>query len=373
MGLNAYFEFLFVLLITFALIYTLASLSQALKIRSRIKQTNIFLLSFSFGTVYVLFRSSFDLSYLWASGLLFLLFTIYLFIADKIEKCNIISRVIIDFILCTLTLSGSACLFSFINDIPLQDIIYERFPDGSYSFTPGYLDDIVIHSLSLSLLVVNFKYIHSYLLKKWESRQNTKIRDLQLGKKDLEIRFESLQAKVNPHFLYNSLNSIAGLATVDPEKTRQMALALSRFFRYSMNREQQMLITIKEEAEIIKTYLEIEKIRFGDTLNYSIQLPPEINFYKIPHMLLQPPVENSILHGRKNAGDSLNINISFSVNNQILNISIKDNGTPFPTDFIPGYGIKSIYDKLDLLFPGKYEVEIKHSDPKEFSIHIRQD
>ena len=149
-----------------------------------------------------------------------------------------------------------------------------------------------------------------------------------------------------------------------------MALALSRFFRYSMNREQEMMITVEHEVEMTETYLEIEKIRFGDNLNYYISVPDNVKKYKIPRMILQPIVENCIIHGMKGHAESLKVEIIFSLSGATLSISIKDNGTPFPDDFIPGYGIQSVYDKLDLLFPGKYNVELSTIPEKDFKIEI---
>ena len=89
------------------------------------------------------------------------------------------------------------------------------------------------------------------------------------------LNWKLFMLKINPHFLYNSLNTIAGLALVDGEKTRQMALALSRFFRYSINKEQTNLICVSEEIEMINTYLDIEKIRFGNQLDYKIECDTE--------------------------------------------------------------------------------------------------
>ncbi|MFK7980911.1 MAG: sensor histidine kinase, partial [Saprospiraceae bacterium] len=84
-----------------------------------------------------------------------------------------------------------------------------------------------------------------------------------------QAELDALQARVNPHFLYNSLNSIAGLAQEDPAKTEEMAIALSHFFKYSTNRQTENWSTIEKEIEILETYLEIEKIRFGERLRFQ--------------------------------------------------------------------------------------------------------
>ena len=372
-----YFDFLNLFLILLALLYVLAYLPEVLIIKTWSKQNLIFLLalgltylSLTTGLLNIPNKSAIiKLSTTCSILFILLIFNTYLLSNSKLKATGRILNVIIDFIVCSLTLFVSTCIIAYIDDLPIKNIIHERFEDGGYYFSPGHLYQMISNSLFLSLLITNFKYVHLYLMKKWQERQKRKIDKLKSQKKNIEIQFEALQSKVNPHFLYNSLNSIAGLATVDGEKTRQMALTLAQFFRYSMNKEQEMMITVEQEAEMTNTYLKIEKIRFGDKLNYHIEISNEAKLCKVPRMLIQPLVENCIKHGMK--GDFLNIEVSFLMSDSTLTISVKDNGAPFPEDIIPGYGIQSVYDKLDLLCPGKYHVELKTSPKKDFRIYIR--
>jgi Putative regulator of cell autolysis len=370
--MNSFFEFLFMFLVLFAIVYTLAYLPEVLKLKTWVKQNLIFI--FSFGLMFLLEKTLgpgiIKFSNFLSICFMFLIFNIYLSVNEKIKKWGRILNVLIDLILCSLTLFASSCIVAYIDNLPIRIVIHERFDDGGYSFSPGNFYEMRQVSIVFTVMIINFKYIHFYLLKKWEERQKKKISDLQSQKKNIEIQFGALQAKVNPHFLYNSLNSIAGLATVDGDKTRQMALALSRFFRYSMNKEQEFMITVEQEAEMTETYLAIEKIRFDDKLNYHMNVPDSAKSYKIPKMLLQPIVENCITHGMKGHTEALDVNISFSLSGTTLSISIKDSGTPFPDDFIPGYGIKSVYEKLELLFPEKYNVELTTTPEKDFRIVI---
>ena len=372
--MNSFFDFIFIFLLLFAVTYTLAYLPGVAVINTKVKQNLIFL--FPFGLMFMLGKflgtGQIRLSYFLSLCFMFLIFNIYLQVSEKVKKWGRILNVLTDLILCSLTLFAISCLIAYIDDIPIRIVIHERFEDGGYSFSPGCLHEMIFYSIVFSLIIINFKYIHLYLLNKWEERQKKKFDNLQSQKKNIEAQFGALQAKVNPHFLYNSLNSIAGLATIDGNKTRQMALALSCFFRYSMNREQEMMITVEQETEMTETYLEIEKIRFGNNLNYHINVPDNVKSYKIPRMILQPIVENCIIHGMKGSTESLKVDILFSLSGATLSISIKDNGTPFPDDFIPGYGIQSVYDKLDLLFPGKYNVELSTTPEKNFKIEMFQ-
>lgn len=367
--MNAYFEFLFVFLLLFVSTCTLAYLPGVLKIRGFWKRNLLFLIS---AALICLLADSIKTSYALSSCFIYVLFNVYAFWIEKRRSTRKVLYAIVDFLVCFLTLFLSSYIVAVIEEIPIMKIIHERFEDGSYSFSPGHLDDMISISGLFALLILNYGYSYSYLLNKWEERQNRKFTQLQSQKRNIETQFEALQAKVNPHFLYNSLNSIAGLATVDGEKTRQMALALSRFFRYSMNREQEVMHTLNEEAEMIKTYLEIEQIRFGDRLSYTLELPQEIESHKIPRMLLQPIVENCIKHGMKGNITELIIHISFAASDATLTLSVKDNGMPFSKDFIPGYGIQSVYEKLNLLYPHHYNVELITEPEKDFRVYLYQ-
>jgi len=179
-------------------------------------------------------------------------------------------------------------------------------------------------------------------------------------------QLDALSSKINPHFLYNTLNSIAGLAGTDGAKTRDMAIALSKLFRYNLNKEESNYVTVEDELEMVRTYLDIEKIRFDERLLYTIQIAPGLEKELIPRHLLQPLVENAVKHGGSPEG--INIHIDIRKENDRIEIAVGDNGKPFDTHFNPGYGLKSLYDKLDLLTAGNYEIAFLTA-PK--AVHIR--
>lgn len=369
-----YFELLSSFFLLFALIYVLAHLPGVHFIKNRIKENLVFLLSFTLLALWHLIGRTghlggyTGLSYLCSFGFIFLLFNGYLLFSNRIKRMRTAWNILIDFMWCALTIFVSACIVALLNDFPVMDVIYERFDNGDYLFSPGNLTYMISSSIGFSLLIIPVKYIHLYLLHQLEKRQKEKILLLKLQKKNIEVQFAALQSKINPHFLYNALNTIAGMATVNGEKTRQIALSLSRFFRYSINREEEMVIPLEEEAAMMETYLKIEKIRFDDQLTYHIDMPDDTRRVKIPRMLLQPIVENCVKHGMKGDGSVLKINITFSLAGHTLIILIKDNGAAFPKDIIPGYGIQSVYDKLDMLFPNRYDIALITSPEKEFRI-----
>jgi sensor histidine kinase YesM len=190
---------------------------------------------------------------------------------------------------------------------------------------------------------------------------------------ELKVRSDlnALQSKINPHFLYNALNSIAELCWKDAEKTERMALSLSKLFRYSVNKEESDFNPLKTEIEIVGLYLTIEKERFGDNLNYEFDYSSDIENLLIPKFTLQPLIENAIKHGiaKKPTGGRIKLTVKKTGNH--LEIKVYDNGPDFPVNLMSGYGLQSIYDKLDILFPKRYSIELQNGTDKNITIILK--
>jgi len=183
-----------------------------------------------------------------------------------------------------------------------------------------------------------------------------------------QSQLDALHARVNPHFLYNSLNSIASLAQTNPAKTEEMALALSDFYKHSTNRQDQNWSTLGEELELIKTYLDIEKIRFEDRLQYQLETSENAGLYPIPRFLLQPLVENAIKYGFNKKENKTAITIKVEGNSKELQIRILDSGPSFSGHMNTGYGLKSVKKKLKLLYPNTHELHFINEPIKQ--VHI---
>lgn len=186
-----------------------------------------------------------------------------------------------------------------------------------------------------------------------------------------QAELETLQAKINPHFLYNSLNSIAGLIHDEPDKAEKMVIALSDLFRYSLNTQGKAYTTVAEEIEMVNTYLEIEKTRFDEQLQYTINIDEESKTYLIPRFLIQPLIENAIKHGTSKKEKGI-MELTVAKNATGLSITVKDNGPQFPLQLQNGYGVKSVLEKLELLFPNAHEFSFTNEPEKYISIEIHQ-
>lgn len=201
-----------------------------------------------------------------------------------------------------------------------------------------------------------------------------------INEKDLEIlhfremqhraELQALHSRINPHFLYNSLNSIAGLAKVDPEKTEKMALALSEFCRYTINKNNGTLSTVAEEAELAGIYLEIEKTRFGDKLEYQCNISDKARNITIPRFIIQPLIENAIKHGISQLTGQGIIKLVVYMHDNTLRIEVYDNGPAFSSSPTKGYGLQSIYDKLEILYKGQALINWQNEPEKYISVVI---
>lgn len=207
-------------------------------------------------------------------------------------------------------------------------------------------------------------------------------RKRKLNEKELEVtrlmalktkaELDALHSKVNPHFLYNALNSIADLAITDGKKARRMTIALADLFRYSINYSQNNFSSVNDEVNMTEVYLQIEKIRFEDQLNYKVSVDPEAGHFLVPRFILQPIVENAVKHGLKATGLMTEIHLSVQIKDGSMEISVADNGPAFPDELTPGYGVKSVYDKMDLLFPGLYEIRFVNQPVKQVALTLHK-
>lgn len=246
----------------------------------------------------------------------------------------------------------------------IQVISVLRGNPYSLHLLPGTMADWVPAPFGTAFAVLVYNYFQ--YIEKFRTQQK-ELQIAQLQQQLAQSQLDALSSKINPHFLYNSLNSIAGLSTEDSVKTREMAIALSKLFKYNINRDESSYASIKDEVEMAVLYLEIEKIRFEERLEYSVHVQEGIADILMPRHLLQPLVENAVKHGAGPNG--VEISIIIEKNDKTLVIKVGDKGKDFDIHFNPGYGIKSLYDKLDILVPNKYEITFLNN-PKEVKIEI---
>ena len=202
-------------------------------------------------------------------------------------------------------------------------------------------------------------------LRNTAERMARKLREKEVNEERLEglrtrAELDALQAKINPHFLFNTLNSIASLISENPAVAESTVEKLSELFRYTLQRSGNNTVRLSEEMEIVRSYLEIEKVRFGDRLRFEIRADESLNDFRIPPLLIQPLVENSIKHGiaTEPLGGSVDVEASRRGNTCI--VSVTDSGKGFSaTGEDPGFGLKSIRERLNLVYGGRASLRVQ--------------
>lgn len=238
---------------------------------------------------------------------------------------------------------------------------------GLFPIIPTRYNLLLPYILTISLA----RSLYIFLYDIYKSIINQKDVELaQMGELQKQAELQSLRAKINPHFLYNALNSIASLASTDARKTEQMALALSDFFKYAINREQKQLNSLSEELNATRTYLEIEKVRFGDRLNFVIDCDPKLSDIQIPQLLIQPLVENAIKHGLSKITENGLIRIVITKDDHQVNVRVYDNGPAFPDGPLTGFGIQNTQERIALLYGAKATINWNNLPEKYIELSL---
>lgn len=216
----------------------------------------------------------------------------------------------------------------------------------------GFLNDSLpwrgISGLFFYFLIILIYYL--YMNSEDRKARISKESSLRLQVKEAEI--ERLKAQINPHFLFNSLNSVSSLIISKPEQAREMLVRLSGFLRYSLENRHNNLTSLEAELENIRYYLDIEKVRFGERLQFDFMIPGECLKMTIPHMILQPLVENSIKHGVYESTEPVKIELkAFCRQKDILMLEISNDFDPeVPPRKGKGIGLINTKNRLYLAY-----------------------
>jgi LytS/YehU family sensor histidine kinase len=175
-----------------------------------------------------------------------------------------------------------------------------------------------------------------------------------------EAELKALKAQINPHFLFNSLNSISALTSTDPTKAREMCIRLSDFLRSSLRLEERTSIPFEEELALTNSYLDVEKVRFGQRLRVTQNFDPRCAHCHVPPLLVQPLVENAIKHGVAMLSAGGEITITGHRNGQSLKITVENPFDPeAPVVHKSGFGLVNVRNRLDARYGSAAQVEIQ--------------
>ncbi|NMM47140.1 sensor histidine kinase [Marinigracilibium pacificum] len=272
---------------------------------------------------------------------------IYRFIIIKYGWLNLpISKILPRVFLSTFIMSVVGYLWG------LGTVHIASIYDASNDVTiPTFIANILVNEflfLIWSLIYFSYHYISNYRANlKYQAYIN-------------EVRLNQLKSQLNPHFIFNGLNSIRALIDIEPDKSKLALTKLSNILRKSLIFDSKKLIDLREEIKTVTDYLYLEKIRYEERLNFNIEIEKEAENIPVPPMMVQTLVENGIKHGISNLINGGCISIKAFKKNTHLILEIINSGQlpKYPVTRAKGHGLANTRERLDLLYSGKATFKI---------------
>lgn len=216
----------------------------------------------------------------------------------------------------------------------------------------------------LYLLAVAFHYT----LLSFQTSQEAESRAQQARVFAREAELKTLKAQINPHFLFNSLNSISALTTVDGVRAREMCIRLSDFLRSTLSLGDKESISFGDELALAKTYLDVEKVRFGARLRVEQDIGPHCRECPVPPLVLQPLVENAIKHGIASLVEGGSVRLAAHCEDGLLHLSVENE---FDAEAPParkhGLGLSNVRNRLRARYENRARLDTRTKGPCFFA------
>src|SRR5882724_108291 len=220
----------------------------------------------------------------------------------------------------------------------------------------GFYIDLIIASLIVIAVHALLYYQNFRAIELAQSSLKTELARAQL---------RALKMQLHPHFLFNTLHSISSLVLEDPPKANSMIARLGDFLRLTLENSDQQLVSLKEETEFLRCYLEIEQVRFGDRLTLAFELEPQTLSAQVPHLILQPVVENAIQHAIAPRATRGHINIEAKRLNSLLRLEVRDDGPGIASSGdlfgAVGVGLSNVRARLHQIYGSNFRFELMNA------------
>ncbi|MEX2475357.1 sensor histidine kinase [Marinobacter sp.] len=247
--------------------------------------------------------------------------------------------------------------------IVLVDVLaFSLFADSVLHPQPGVIDwQAIAKKLLLALLITLMVLRYFYLQHQWRQQREA----------EMQARLTALQARIHPHFLFNSMNTIASLIAVNPERAEDAVLDLSELFRASL-RADDRLIPLQDELDLCRRYLDIEALRLGERLTLEWHIAPDLDTQAIPPLTLQPLLENAIYHGIQPRPEGGTVKLEVSRRGNFVYVMVQN---PRPDPSFSGHdgnrmALANIQSRLQALFDE--QAVLKHSHQNDvYTVTLR--
>lgn len=280
---------------------------------------------------------------------------------NRFEENNPFRILFFHLVFATITVSlwiYFSVIFAKLIDDDLATRVYSRLPTEIFA---GFIMYVIY--------VVFFSAINYYQNLKEKIKQEAELKAL-----IREAELQALKSQINPHFLFNSLNSVSSLTISNPEKAQEMVINLSTFMRYSLMHDETETVPFNKELENIKLYLSIEKVRFGKKLNIEFDIDENCGNLRIPNMILQPLFENAIKYGVYETTEQVTIRTTCFCDESFLHISIVNS---YDSNAVhrkgEGIGLRNIRQRLSIIYKNSELLQVKdHKTSFEVKLSIPQ-
>lgn len=214
-----------------------------------------------------------------------------------------------------------------------------------------YLADVLPIKFMVGYVLYAIYLVFFYAVNYYQSLKEKIKKESEYKALIREAELQALKSQINPHFLFNSLNSISSLTVSNPEKAQEMVINLSNFMRYSLMHNEKEMVAFSRELDNIKLYLSIEKVRFGRKLNAEFEIDAHCMDAEIPNMILQPLFENAIKYGVYETTDQVTIKTTCNCESNFLRITItNDYDASTLKRKGEGIGLRNIRKRMEIIY-----------------------
>jgi sensor histidine kinase YesM len=221
------------------------------------------------------------------------------------------------------------------------------------------------------LIALLFGAIVSYIFISLAKLSEEKIKRLDMGKNAVETELKFLQSQMEPHFLFNTLSTILSLMDTDREKAKRMLESFTSFLRASFLTARHRTITLGQEMDVVKNYLEVVSVRMGDRLRYSIEVPEDLRSFPVPPLLVQPLVENAVKHGLEPSVRGGELALRALRDNDVVRIIVADSGLGINGKGAGNnVGLGNIRKRLELMYGDRGRLFLEENKPSGVKVVV---
>jgi two-component system, LytTR family, sensor kinase len=305
-----------------------------------------FLFYYAYGSFTRLIIPDMIVSFVLYSGISLAIWYPFSFFNNTISKPTVLIANLVA--LGAIIVTGWIFLTKYIVPLVMSDNTgFQEYWDGTFPYRVG-----------TGIFIFGLVILTYYLFESASSIAEKNAREAKLESLVRETELKMLRSQINPHFLFNSLNSVSSLTITDPEKARIMIIKLSDFMRYALSRKDEQPVTLQSELDNLRLYLDIEKVRFGDRLFIEENIDPGCLRAFLPVMLLQPLYENAIKHGVYESTKKVTVKTNVAFAGEFIEISIFNNFDPEATPVKgTGTGLQNVIRRLELLYGNRATIK----------------